>query len=88
MFICDRNHSCCNHRYWDRREDVEQDAKECGHLIEVVEVVHGEWIEDGYYNLPCVCSNCGAEAEHYRTPHCPNCGAKMDGERRGECLGG
>lgn len=35
----------------------------------------GEWIEDGYRNLPCVCSYCGEEGN--RTNYCPNCGAKM-----------
>lgn len=45
MFICERNHSCCNYQYWDRVEDVEQESKECGHLIEVAPVVHGRWIK-------------------------------------------
>lgn len=30
---------------------------------DVVEVRHGKWIEDGYYDIPCVCSCCGAEAQ-------------------------
>jgi hypothetical protein len=40
------------------------------HIIEqtptadVVEVKHGRWIEDGYYDKPCVCSNCGEEAKY------------------------
>ena len=44
---------------------------------------HGHWIEDGYFELPCVCSYCGHEAvtdydgEYLRTPYCPFCGAKM-----------
>ena len=54
---------------------------------DVVEVKRGEWIEDGYYDNPCVCSYCGAEAmhnnrvpkEYIRTPFCPNCGAIMNG---------
>lgn len=54
---------------------------------DVEEVKHGEWIEDGYYDNPCVCSYCGAEAmhnnkipkTHIRTPYCSQCGAKMDG---------
>lgn len=29
---------------------------------DVVEVRHGEWVEDGYDDIPCVCSYCGAEA--------------------------
>lgn len=52
--------------------------------------VHGEWIEDGYYDYPYyVCSNCGQECgaqnngveiEPLRTKYCPNCGAKMGGK--------
>lgn len=51
---------------------------------DVVEVRHASWIEDGYYNKPCVCSNCGEPCEDTvmgkpRWNYCPNCGAKMDG---------
>ena len=31
---------------------------------DVVEVKHGEWIEDGYAEKPCVCSYCGEEAQY------------------------
>ena len=31
---------------------------------DVAEVKHGCWIEDGYYDISCVCSYCGAEAQH------------------------
>lgn len=31
---------------------------------DVVEVKHGEWIEDGYNDCSCVCSFCGAEAPY------------------------
>lgn len=34
---------------------------------DVVEVRHGKWIEDGYYDIPCVCSCCGAEAQYIST---------------------
>lgn len=34
---------------------------------DVVEVRHGEWIEDGYNDIPCVCSCCGAEAQYTST---------------------
>lgn len=37
----------------------------------------GEWIEDGYRNLPRVCSYCGEEGN--RTNFCPYCGSKMEG---------
>ena len=32
---------------------------------DVEEVKHGEWIEDAYYDNPCVCSYCGAEAPYF-----------------------
>ena len=31
---------------------------------DVAEVKHGEWIEDGYSDCPCVCSYCGEEAQY------------------------
>lgn len=34
---------------------------------DVVEVRHGEWIEDGYNDIPCACSHCGAEAHYIST---------------------
>ena len=45
-------------------------------------VVRGTWIEDGYYEEPCVCSNCGnpcmqIDDEKPRWNYCPNCGADM-----------
>lgn len=57
---------------------------------DVVEVVHGEWIDNGldswdgstYYFRQC--NSCGYERDDcnpdYDTPYCPNCGARMDGE--------
>jgi hypothetical protein len=57
--------------------------------VDAVEVVHGSWIEDGYYGNPFVCSHCGSEGcysgdfknkQYYYTNYCPHCGAKMDGE--------
>lgn len=36
-----------------------------------------KWIEDGYYDLPCVCSYCGEEGS-YEMEYCPNCGARME----------
>lgn len=37
-----------------------------GHIptADVAEVKHGEWIEDGYADIPCVCSYCGEEAQY------------------------
>ena len=51
---------------------------------DVVEVRHGRWIEDGYYNEPCVCSFCGEPCKDTvmgrpMCNYCSNCGAKMDG---------
>jgi len=38
--------------------------------------VPANWIEDGYYHLPYVCSNCGvAGKQEYR--FCPWCGARI-----------
>ena len=34
---------------------------------DVAEVRHGEWVENGYYGIPCVCSCCGAEAQYTST---------------------
>lgn len=34
---------------------------------DVQEAKHGEWIESGYYDIPCVCSYCGAEAQYTST---------------------
>lgn len=54
---------------------------------DVVEVVHGEWIEkhwykrgDCYYTKNCSCCNCAVKPK-YTYNFCPKCGAKMDGER-------
>lgn len=62
---------------------------------DVVEVVHGKWVEcmvsaRDYYGLVFgwKCSECGYDFEdrskHCKTPifikYCPNCGARMDGE--------
>jgi predicted RNA-binding Zn-ribbon protein involved in translation (DUF1610 family) len=29
--------------------------------------IEAEWIEDGYRDIPCVCSHCGEEANHTST---------------------
>ena len=77
LFVCEKNFSCCAHKYWNTWEDVKQDAKECGHLVEVAEVKRGHWLEkDGEWYL-YYCSVCD-EGSDFRTRYCPNCGAKMD----------
>lgn len=43
---------------------------------DMVEKKKGEWIEDGYYNEPCVCSYCGVSGNPVWN-FCPNCGAEM-----------
>lgn len=56
---------------------------------DVVEVVHGEWIEKQEAIPWCEddvevfyeCSICGSQSCG-ESPYCPNCGAKMDGERK------
>lgn len=30
-------------------------------------VKHGEWVVDGYFDYPCVCSHCGEEAQYVST---------------------
>ena len=46
---------------------------------DVVEVVHGEWIDKGEdYMIRWTCSNCGRRDTHIYN-FCPNCGADMRG---------
>ena len=50
---------------------------------DVVEVRHGEWIDDNTWSADMLhyrCSICG-NYEGCKTNFCSNCGAKMDGER-------
>lgn len=64
---------------------------------DVVEVVHGEWVETyqplGFDEVKCAeCSSCGEDwimdddvcIDDYKAhwKYCPCCGAKMDGERK------
>lgn len=50
---------------------------------DVVEVVHGEWVEKGYKGIITYCSECLHRApinnhqELMLSNYCPNCGAKM-----------
>ena len=49
---------------------------------DVQPVVKGEWIEDGYNDEPCVCSNCGHPEPikaRFLYSYCPNCGADLRG---------
>ncbi len=56
---------------------------------DVVSVIHGHWIDKGYYvttadgSIPVMtCSVCNAEItiDNFYDDYCPNCGAKMDGK--------
>ena len=55
---------------------------------DVVEVVHGEWIESfnfGYWHYDCPFCDDGyavKERDETKPNYCQNCGAKMDGERK------
>ena len=69
FYICDRDADCCNYKTADKFEDIEQQAENCGHLIEVAEVKHGYWkvitygavsMYDSDY-LSIECSECGTE---------------------------
>ena len=62
--------------------------------VDVVEVVHGRWIErplDNFRKYEVKCSECGfvgiGNYDQYLEPYdfnyCPNCGAKMDGDGNG-----
>ena len=54
---------------------------------DVVEVVHGEWIDTGDEELDKIysgykCSVCGFIICGHSGKYCSDCGAKMDGERK------
>lgn len=60
---------------------------------DVVEVVHGEWVEkwdSQHFVSSCFCSVCGKGTHRdslmkwAKGAYCQNCDAKMDGERRSE----
>ena len=46
--------------------------------MDVVEVVHGRWIDAREYCGDYMCSNCDALYGTNKFNYCPNCGAKMD----------
>ena len=52
---------------------------------DVVQVVHGEWIEIKNHNNTTIalrCNKCGQSPKHaIRSRFCPHCGVKMDGKR-------
>lgn len=56
-----------------QRAEIERLGKKIEGLLrsystaEVTKIKHGKWIEDGYCDIPCVCSCCGAEAQYTST---------------------
>jgi tRNA(Ile2) C34 agmatinyltransferase TiaS len=66
-----------------------QEIEESIEPADVVEVVHGEWIDKPtgrYCHIGSYCSVCGKKSgiagieSNRHKPYCPNCGAKMDGK--------
>lgn len=53
-------------------------------IVDAVEVVHGEWEEDGlYYNCSrCSCSAVFTTYANLVFNYCPYCGATMDGGKK------
>ena len=73
LYDC-RGHSLSRQDVCDIIEDLCQDT------ADVKPVVMGKWIEDGYNDEPCVCSNCGHPEPikaMFLYSYCPNCGARM-----------
>lgn len=35
-------------------------------------------IEDGYYDLPCVCPSCGMDLSNNKPKYCSDCGQRID----------
>ena len=76
---------------WDNAHDCCIDCVNSTPTADVVEVVHGVWVEgaehftNGFYEAEC--NKCGTYISWNRGNSgewnfCPNCGAKMDGERK------
>lgn len=62
---CIHNEVC---HMWETCNDIE--ALGCLDFIasaDVQKIKRGKWIEDGYCDIPCVCSCCGAEAQYTST---------------------
>ena len=93
MFICEKNSSCigCNYQYADRLDQIDEEFRDCGRLIEVKEVKHAKWIKDErqrrddgeIYDYCCsLCKGAASKGEYGNydvfTDFCPHCGAKMD----------
>lgn len=94
MFICEKGSHCigCNYEYADRIEDIGEEFRDCGRLIEVAPVKNAKWIKNKTSGL-LVCSNCrktrpyqistlnpGIIEFYWDCEFCPNCGAKIESE--------
>ena len=68
---------------FDDKEDILETALATVDMqppVEVVPVVHGEWVNEyiNRYGHPChCCSVCGFKASYQDKNFCPNCGAIM-----------
>lgn len=79
-----KNHSC------NSCGEEKCGSKHNCHSANVVEVRHGEWIEDynyGWWHYNCSLCDYGYSHRHSvdkdkQYKYCPNCGAKMEGETK------
>lgn len=85
MFICEKTTHCCDYEYADKITDIDKDARDCPHLVEVEKIIHARWInaypdiESNSMLMYGICSNCGYEQSISNSlKYCPECGAKMD----------
>ena len=65
------------------RDQYNKGYQDAIHDRDLVEVVHGRWVNPyiNRYGHPChCCSECGFKASYQDKNYCPNCGAKMDGD--------
>lgn len=82
MYLCDKNFCCCGWQYYDSEADIDEDAKDCSHLIEVAPVIHAHWIIRKW-GANAQCSNCKRYFDDVydmdnSDNYCRHCGAKMD----------
>lgn len=82
-YICDKGFDCCGYKYYSSEDDIEPDARECGHLVETEYVIHARWLDN---NGVQSCSNCGNirpyevignKISYWTSDYCRMCGAKM-----------
>lgn len=73
MIICDQYGTCCNWQYCNKREGLDEEGRQCSHIMEVKEVVYAKWLDHHGFDK---CSACGFLGEGISN-FCPNCGAEM-----------